>query len=104
MQSDCSLLKSMYKYSCVKTKSRDRVGQENSAFVDPKAKSVWLSPGGAIKVVPTLPRTEISLSFQTRYCRDCDCNKEKTPNNKAHEICIQSRLCSKYNTAFLDET
>ena len=41
------------------------------AFIDPKAKSAWLSPGGAIKVAPTLPRTEISSSFQTRYCRDC---------------------------------
>ena len=27
MQADCRLLKSIYKYSCVKTKSRDRVGQ-----------------------------------------------------------------------------
>ena len=36
------------------------------AFIYPKAKSVWLSPGGAIKVAPTLPRIEISLSFRTR--------------------------------------
>ena len=36
------------------------------AFIYPKAKSVWLSPGGAIKVAPTLPRVEISLSFRTR--------------------------------------